>query len=234
MRFSKEKHMTKSVKIIHKTEDFIVVRKPVGMPSQSDPTKDPDVMSECSKILSESGETDGLWLVHRLDRNVGGLLVFARTKKAAAALSELAANGKMGKKYLAVAEGEVAGGEYRDYLYKDSATSKAYVVKSARMGAKEAVLNCSLVAFKEGKSLVSVSLKTGRFHQIRVQLSSRKHPLVGDKKYGSRDPLSKNPALFAYELSFEIFGEKISVRALPPTEEYPWSLFASEIHTFEE
>lgn len=226
--------MTKSVKIIYKTPELVIARKPVGMPSQSDPTKAPDLMSETSRLLSKSGEKSDLWLVHRLDRNVGGLLVFARTKEAAAALSELAANGGMGKKYLAIAEGEVEEGEYRDFLYKDSATSKAYVVKSVRMGAKEAVLDCTPVAVKEGKSLASISLKTGRFHQIRAQLSARKHPLVGDKKYGSRDSSSKTPALFACGLSFELFGEKITVKELPPTEEYPWSLFASEIRTFEE
>ena len=226
--------MIKPIETIRKTSEFIKVRKPVGMPSQSDPTNDTDLMSETARLLSDSGEQSSLWLVHRLDRVVGGLVVFARTKRSVAALSELASGGGMGKRYLAVAEGEVESGEYRDFLYKDSATSKAYVVKGARKGAREAILDCEVIVKKEGKSLLLVTLKTGRFHQIRAQLSSRKHPLVGDNKYGSRDPISTTPALFAFGLSFELFGEKISAKTLPPTEEYPWSVFADEIKSIEE
>ena len=137
----------------------------------------------------------------------------------------------MEKKYFAVCHGEAACGEYRDYLYKDNVTSKAYVVKSARKGAKEAVLFADTVDSADTMSLSSVTLKTGRFHQIRAQFSSRKNPLVGDKKYGSRDTCARFPALFSYSLSFELFGKTVSVKTLPPIDEYPWNVFDKDKYT---
>ena len=224
--------MTNSVKIIYKNKDAIIILKPAGMPSQSDPSGDTDAMTVTEALLREAGERSSLWLVHRLDRTVGGLIAFARNKKSAAELSRLAASGDMEKKYFAVCHGVPEDGEYRDYLYKDNATSKSYIVKTARAGAKEAILHSkSLSVSEDGNlSLVSVLLETGRFHQIRAQFAARSHSLVGDKKYGSRDTMAKKPALFAYSLAFELFGKKISARHLPPTEEYPWSLFSESVY----
>lgn len=217
-------------KIVYNDKNVIVVIKPVGMPSQSDPTGDVDAMSATAELLRESGEGGELWLVHRLDRNVGGLLAFAKNKKSASALSELIKNGGLGKKYLAVCHGKAEEGSYVDYLYKDSATSKAYVVKTERKGAKQARLTLTSLACTEDKNLVRVTLETGRFHQIRAQLSSRGNSLVGDKKYGSRDAKRRTPCLFSHELSFNLFGKEICVNALPDISEYPWNLFSEEVY----
>lgn len=217
-------------KIVYKDENVIVVIKPVGMPSQSDPTGDLDAMSATSALLRESGEGSELWLVHRLDRNVGGLIAFARNKKSASALSDIIQSGALTKKYLAVCHGKAEEGRYVDYLYKDSATSKAYVVKTEIKGAKEARLSLTDLAYTEDKNLVLVTLETGRFHQIRAQLSSRGNSLVGDKKYGSRDVGRRTPCLFSHELGFKLLGKIISVKAIPDTSEYPWNLFSEEVY----
>ena len=213
------------MKIVFKNKDFIVVNKPSLVPSQSDLSGDADAMTLASEMLKAEGEPDRLWLIHRLDRVVGGLLVFARNQRTAAELSRIVAEGELFKGYLAVVEGEAHGGELFDYVYKDSATSKAYAVKTERRGAKSATLCYTPVSFEDGKTLVDIELKTGRFHQIRVQFSSRKMPLVGDKKYGSRDAKSKTPALFAYKLAFSLFGESYSFSALPDINKYPFNLF---------
>ena len=217
-------------KIVYKDENVVVIIKPIGMPSQSDPTGDIDAMSATSQLLLSLGERDALWLVHRLDRNVSGLLAFARNKKSAAELSKIIQNGIFSKKYLAVCHGEAAEGEYRDFLYKDSATSKAYVVKTERRGSKEARLDLLCLDNQDEKSLVHVTLHTGRFHQIRAQLSSRGNSLVGDKKYGSKDVKRRTPCLFSREISFDLFGKNISVTALPDIEEYPWNLFSAKVY----
>ena len=223
--------MSDSLKIIYKDNDVIIVEKPVGMPSQSDPTGAPDAMSVCSGELKKSGERSELWLVHRLDRTVGGLIAFARTKAAAAELCAIASGSGMDKRYFAICHGAFEGGELHDFLYKDSAAGKAYVVKTQRRGAKEAVLHATAKAhLGTDATLLSVKLQTGRFHQIRVQLASRTHPLIGDKKYGSRDAVSKTPALFAYRLEFSLIGKRVCAEVLPNTESYPWSLFKNEYY----
>ena len=217
------------MEILFKNKDFLVVNKPPLVPSQSDPSGDKDAMSLASEMLKEAGERDALWLIHRLDRVVGGLLVFARNQRSAAELSHIVRENELFKGYLAVVEGEAPGGELCDFLYKDSMTSKAYVVKSERRGAKLALLNYTPISSKDGKTLVDIELKTGRFHQIRAQFSIRGIPLVGDKKYGSRDQKSKVPALFAYKLAFTLFGKAFSFEAKPDFNNYPWNLFSEEM-----
>ena len=217
------------IEILYKNESFIAVYKTAGMPSQSDTTGDEDAMSLASRVLSQLGEDSRLWLVHRLDRVVGGVLLFARSKGAAAALSALFGGCGMKKEYLAVVPGGAPGGHLVDYLYKDARQSKAFVVKEGKNGAKRAELEYAPVATKETEhglyTLVRVKLYTGRFHQIRVQFSSRGTPLTGDGKYGSRDNKAKMPALFAFGLAFVINGKRIEVKKLPDGDEYPWSLF---------
>ena len=217
------------IEIIYQNKDFIVVNKPPLVPSQSDLTGDSDAMTLASEMLKSLGENGKLWLIHRLDRVVGGLLVFARNPKSAAELSRIVRDNELYKGYLAVVEGEAPGGELVDYLYKDSTTNKAYVVKNERKGAKLARLSYAPISRKDGKTLVDIDLKTGRFHQIRAQFSSRKMSLVGDKKYGSRDAKSRHPALFAYKLAFSLFGESYSLEAKPDLNIYPWNLFCEEI-----
>lgn len=218
------------VEEIYRDKKIIVVKKPVGVPSQSDPTCDLDMMTLTSRYLSARGERPELWLVHRLDRNVGGLIVFARSKPSAAELSALIADGALDKYYFAVCDGICEGGEYRDFLFKDSSTNKSYVVNSARKGAKEAILTATPLAVNDGKTLLLINLKTGRFHQIRAQLSSRGFSLTGDKKYGSRDRGAKYPALFACRLGFMQGKEKKSFSSSPDLNLYPWCLFDKELY----
>lgn len=187
------------VKVIYKNKDFVIVEKPCGMLSQKDVNGENGLV----EILAEQlgGE---IYPVHRLDRPVGGVMVYARNKKSAAMLS---ADGAFDKTYLAVVSGikdefPIAG-EMIDYLYKDGAKGKSFVVKKERRGAKYARLTYEIIANVETEqgrlSLLSVRLYTGRTHQIRVQLSSRGMPIVGDGKYGSRIK-SENVALWSHKI----------------------------------
>ena len=216
-------------KIIYKDKKYVAIIKPAGMPSQSDLTGDVDAMTATSKLLGELGEKVALWLVHRLDRTVGGVMVFARSKESAAEISREIAEGTFDKEYLAVAEGVCEDGEMRDFLFKDSTLSKAFVVKTERKGAKLAVLESqtekTVTEREETLSLVRIKLKTGRFHQIRAQFSHRGHPLVGDKKYGSRDDKSRTPALYAVSVTSRVLNGGRKISALPDKKVYPWSLF---------
>ena len=171
------------MEIVYKSKRFIVINKPYGMPSQKDPSGDVDAMSETERFLRENGERSDLWLVHRLDRVVSGLMVFARTKESAAALSKAIQDRLFKKVYLAVVEGECPdSGEMHDLLFKDSNSSKAFIVDRKRTGVKEASLSYRTIARtdveKRTLSLVSVILDTGRFHQIRSQFAHRKMPLA--------------------------------------------------------
>lgn len=217
------------MEILYKNKNFIAVNKPIGTPSQKDQTGAPDAMTLTSEYLASIGEPSALWLVHRLDRVVGGILVFARTKSAAASLSAAFAERGAEKYYLAVIEGEAEGGEMRDFLYKDSAKGKAFVVERERHGVKEARLEYSPIAAVDydGRrlTLVTIKLHTGRFHQIRAQFASRRHFLVGDGKYGSKDNRAKTPALFAYRLALTFGGKEYEITATPDLSAYPWSLF---------
>ena len=223
------------IEIVSKTKDYVVIFKPSGMPSQSDPTGATDAMTELGNVLRDMGERDELYLIHRLDRVVGGLLVYARNKQSAARLSSLVADRLIEKEYFAVVEGKAEGGVLRDYIYKDATLGKAFVTDRKRAGVKEAELEYSTLAMIEAEkcslSLVKVRLKTGRFHQIRVQFASRKMPLIGDKKYGSRDFKAKTPSLFATSLAFDYKGERVKYSKIPDLSQYPWSLFDKELFT---
>ena len=222
------------MKIVSKNQNTVVVYKPAGIPSQSDKSGDTDALSLCSAELLEMGDGGELYLVHRLDRVVGGLLVFARNKRAAAELSALVSGDGIGKEYLAVIDGCLDGGTLTDYLYKDARVSKAFVVDKKRAGVKEAVLDFepirSVETEKGVKTLVKIKLKTGRFHQIRAQFGSRKAPISGDGKYGSKDNRPRFPALFAYRLSAELSFGSLDAKMLPDINEYPWNLFDEKIY----
>jgi len=215
--------------IIEINEDFLVINKPPAMPSQPDLSGDLDAMSAASLELRGMGEADELWLVHRLDRVVGGLLVFARNKRASARISEALSASDAVRGYLAVLEGCATGGELVDLLYKDAARGKAVVTDRKIRGAKEARLEYKTLAVCDCgtgiRSLVNVRLITGRFHQIRAQFSSRSLAIVGDGKYGAKDRRSVAPALYAYRISFTLEGKRYDFSRLPDTESYPWSLF---------
>ena len=191
-------------------------------------------------VLSEEGGMPALlrealggeiYCVHRLDKAVGGVMVYARTREAAAALSAAIARGEIKKEYLAVVQGvpAEASGTLRDLLYHDAARSKSYVVTRARRGVREAVLDYTLlgVAAHEDACLsaLRIALHTGRSHQIRVQFASRGLPLVGDGKYGAS--LRSGPlALWSASLGFPhpLTGERLRFSAPPPAG-FPWELF---------
>ena len=182
---------------------IVVCVKPVGLDSEQ----------EVPAALREKlgGE---VFPVHRLDKNVGGVMVYARTKQAAAALSRAVQEGTMVKEYVAMVHGTPPEcGDWTDLLWKDSGKNKVFVVKRERKGVKKARLEFKRLS--EGEtSLVHVRLHTGRSHQIRVQFASRGFPLVGDHKYGARDAASA-PMLFSCRLTFPYRGETRGFEKLP-------------------
>ena len=191
------------MEILHTDKDYVICVKPVGL----DPEHDvPAVLKE-----QLGGE---IYPIHRLDQNVGGVMIYARTKFAAAALSKAVQEGSLVKEYVAIVHGTPPeAGDWSDLLWKDSAKNKVFVVKRERRGVKKARLEfCRLT---EGDSaLVRIRLHTGRSHQIRVQFASRGFPLVGDRKYGARDQLSA-PMLFSCCLTFPWKGESLKFEYLP-------------------
>ncbi len=219
------------IEILHKNKDFIVCVKPQGIPSQSDTTDSEDMTSLLRSHLKENGESNDIFVIHRLDRGTGGLILYARNKSAAAELSRLVAE-KDGfeKHYLAVIPGvpEKESGNMTDYLFKDSAQKKAFVVKGERKGVKLASLDYEVAKTIECEekifSLIKIKLNTGRFHQIRAQLSSRGMPIYADGKYGSRE---KAPyfALWANKIAFTYKGKKYEFEKNPDFDTIPWYLF---------
>ena len=220
-----------AMEILYHDKEIVVALKPSGVLSE-----DSGEGSMPALLAPAFGK---VYVVHRLDRVVGGVMVFARTKSAAAALSRAVAERELRKEYVAVLEGvpQVCAGELRDLLFKDTHQNKVFVVDTPRRGAREAVLTYrtkdTVSVAGNPFSLVSVLLETGRSHQIRVQFASRKTPLVGDGKYGSRTK-AKAPALFAQGLSFKHpkTGKMLSFCAPTPTD-FPWSLFASQKYEIE-
>ena len=197
------------LKVLYEDNHIIVVEKPVNIPSQGDKTGDIDMLTIIKAYLKEKYNKPGdvyLGLVHRLDRPTGGVMVFAKTSKAASRLSQQVRDKKFHKKYLAIVDGKMENkkGTYRDFLLKNEKTNTSKVVKEGTKDSKEAVLDYEVLKYNEeiNMSLVSVDLHTGRHHQIRVQFASRNHSLSGDQKYGTRGR-GKQLALWAYYLSFE-------------------------------
>ena len=191
--------------IIYEDNHIIVVEKPVNVPSQADNTGDKDMLTLIKDYIKEKYNKPGnvyLGLVHRLDRPVGGIMVFAKTSKAASRLSESIRTNEMHKTYLAVVNGPLEDGEMEDYLFHDETLNTTKVVGKDKHGAKLARLNYKVLEEKENLSLVQIALETGRHHQIRVQFASRGHSLYGDQKYG-KGPKNTQIALWAYKLSFK-------------------------------
>ena len=194
------------LKVLFEDNHIIVVEKTPNIPSQADKTGDIDMLTLIKDYLKEKYNKPGnvyLGLVHRLDRPVGGVMVFAKTSKAASRLSEEVRNKTFEKKYLAVVDGKFdeEEGTLEDYLYKDERNNMSKVVNSTKKNAKFAKLDYKELVYDEVKklSLLKINLHTGRHHQIRVQLSATKHSIFGDQKYGSRGQ-GKQIALWAYEL----------------------------------
>ena len=211
------------LKVLYETNHVIVIEKPVNVPSQADKTGDVDCLSLIKDYLKEKYQKPGnvyVGLVHRLDRPVGGVMVFAKTSKAASRLSEAVRERELIKEYLLVADGkfEEQKGIMEDYLKKDERTNLSKVVKEDTKDAKYAKLEYEVLSYREDNdiSLVKVKLDTGRHHQIRVQFASRGHSLYGDQKYGTRGK-GKQIALYAFRLTFPdpITKEMVTITALP-------------------
>lgn len=190
--------------ILYEDRDVVVLVKPVGLDAQA---------AVPAALEAQLGGT--FYPVHRLDLNVGGVMVYARTKPAAASLSRAIQEGHMVKEYVAMVHGTPPEmGDWEDLLFKDSAKNKVFVVGRMRGGVKKARLEYRLLRAGE-ISLVRIRLHTGRSHQIRVQFASRGYPLVGDHKYGSRDEANA-PMLFSCRLTFPHRGIMRSFEAYPP------------------
>ena len=185
---------------MYQDKGIVVCIKPVGMDSETD----------VPAALKEALGGD-IFPIHRLDKNVGGVMVYARTKAAAASLSKAVQDGTMVKEYVAKVHGTPPENpHWTDFLFKDSSKNKVFVVKKERKGVKKARLEFTRL----GENLVRIRLHTGRSHQIRVQFASRGYPLVGDHKYGSRDEATA-PMLFSCFLTFPWQGQQLRFEKLP-------------------
>lgn len=192
--------------ILFHDNHLLVIAKPAGLLAQADETGDIDVLTLCKDWLKTTFHKPGnvfLGLVHRLDRPASGLMVLARTSKAAERLSRQFEQRTVQKRYLALVEGELRGeGTWRDHLLKED--RKVRVVSAGVAGAKAASLSWRAIATAGGCTLVDIELHTGRAHQIRLQFASRGHALLGDLRYGAQRKFDgRNLALHAYTLSFK-------------------------------
>ena len=190
------------INVIYEDNHLLVVEKPINIPTQEDNTKDKDLLTILKKYIKEKYNKPGnvyLGLVNRLDRPVGGIMVFARTSKAASRLSEQVRNKTFKKTYNAVVIGNIENtGKLKDNLLKDE---KRNIVKVDKNG-KEAILNFKKLNYKNNMSLVEINLETGRSHQIRVQMANHGYPLFGDQKYNKTAKVGEQIALFAKKIEF--------------------------------
>ena len=210
--------------ILYEDNHIIVVEKRPNILSQSDITKDMDLLTMVKSYIKEKYNKPGnvyLGLVHRLDRPVGGLMVFAKTSKAAKRLSEQIKNKEFSKYYLAIIDNNIKedNGVFKDKLKKlDNGNT---IVSN---DGKESILEYSVLDRKDNKTLVKINLLTGRHHQIRVQFSNRGYPLVGDQRYNKQD--KKQICLYAYKICFNhpTTKERLEFSKLPD-KEGSWTLF---------
>lgn len=231
-----EKFDYKDLNIVYEDNHILVVVKPQNLPTCGDETGDDnllDLLKEYIKVTYDKPGEVYLGLLHRLDRPTGGVMVFAKTSKAASRLSENIRTGEFEKRYLAVTVGvpREKKGILRNGLIKDEKRNMVTCVPLHMEGAKQAALEYKIVDVKEGKqnvALLDVHLLTGRSHQARVQLNFINCPIFGDYRYGaSKSPKGYNLALWAYELRFPhpVTKETMVFRVNPPLEDIPWKLF---------
>lgn len=212
-----------NLKVIYEDNHIIVVEKPANIPSQGDKTGDLDMLTIIKAYLKEKYNKPGnvyLGLVHRLDRPVGGVMVFAKTSKAASRLSEQVREKVFKKKYLVIVNGkfEEKKGTLKDYLLKNERLNKSRVVEEGTKNSKYAELDYEVLKYdkEQNLSLLKINLHTGRHHQIRVQLSSRDHSIYGDAKYNGRGS-ARQLYLWAYELTIQnvISKEEMTFTSIP-------------------
>lgn len=221
----------KMVNILYEDNFLIVCEKPLGILSQPDLGDGEDMLTILKEYRKDKKEEEYIGLVHRLDRNVGGAMVFSKKTFVTSKLSTAIQERNFVKEYYAVVHGrpEEDSGVLKDFMFKDSKKNKSFVVDRVRKGVKEASLEYELLDSKtvddEIFSLVKIRLHTGRTHQIRVQFSSRKMPLVGDGKYGSKNNKCE-AALWSHRLIFKHPAKKVEVDIMvEPPNCYPWNLF---------
>ena len=209
-----------NLNVLYEDNHIIVVEKKPNILSQSDITGDIDLLSMVKKYIKEKYNKPGnvyVGLVHRLDRPVGGIMVFAKTSKAAKRLNEQIKNHEFKKTYLAVLDGTLKNKNDKlvNYLYKDEKLKKSMVVDKSHLKAKLSELNYEVIGYNDDKTIVKINLITGRHHQIRVQFSNIGYPLVGDQLYGKEN--KKQIMLYAYKLEFihPTTKEKMTYKILP-------------------
>ena len=214
------------MQILYEDKYLVVVVKPVGVLSEDDPT-DACMPQLLREHYREQGKPGYIATVHRLDRIVGGVMVFSRRREVTGKLVAAVAAHQMTKEYLAVLRGhpEKDSDTLTDLLFRDARHNKSYVVQRPRKGVREATLDYTALAKTDALTLVKIRLHTGRTHQIRVQFSHRGLPLLGDIRYGSKAACSA--ALWSYHLAFThpVTGRPVDVTC-PPPRAYPWELFA--------
>lgn len=213
------------IKCLYQDNRILVCLKPAGVRSTDEPGGLPGLLRQ------QLGNAKAcLRTVHRLDQVVGGVMVLARSRKAAQLLSEQVADRRFEKEYLAVVQGTPSSseGEFRDLLGRDKARRITYVAQAPGKEVREAVLQYRLLEVRDGFSLVAVRLLTGRTHQIRCQFSARGLPLVGDQKYGGAQQQMEGIALWSHTLAFDHpqSGQRLHFEAMPP-KSWPWTLFSS-------
>ena len=225
------KEISNGVKVLYEDNHIIVAIKPAGVLSQSDGSSAPDMLTILKAYIKEEYSKPGevyLGLLHRLDRPVSGVMVFARTSKAASRLSEQIRTRKVEKIYRCIVNGVLEGeGRLENFISKDEDRNIVTVIDKEKPGFKASYLDYKALASKDGLTMVEVNLGTGRSHQIRAQMAHSGYPLIGDQKYGDKDKRCKEIALEAYKLSFEhpVKREFITFEAPLPSG-YPWNLFA--------
>lgn len=216
--------INEKIDILHADDRVIVCLKPPGVLSTDEPGGMPELL--CRAL----GGDASIRSVHRLDRVVGGVMVYARTRRAASELSAQIREGLFHKEYLAVVSGipEAPQGELRDHLLRDTRRRRTLVVPEGTENAREASLSYRLIAAAGDTSLLAVMLHTGRTHQIRCQLSARGLPILGDVKYGG--PGGADTALWSHAISFlhPRTGERLAFTAAPPEKE-PWNRFDTRL-----
>lgn len=219
-------------KILYEDNHIIVVLKPQNVASCGDESGDRnllDMIKEYIKITCNKPGNVYVGLIHRLDRPTGGVMVYAKTSKAAARLSDQIQNGEFDKRYLTVLCGvpENERGRLVNYLKKNPVNNMVYISNQYAEGVKEAVLDYNMLDSKSNYSLVEVKLQTGRSHQIRVQMAGIGHPVFGDMRYGGPNARKGKLALWAYSLSFyhPVTKEKLKFIYIPPEDEAPWKIF---------
>lgn len=218
--------------ILHEDNHIIVVMKPQGVPSCGDESGDDNLLEQVKRYIKEKYEKPGnvyVGLVHRLDRPTGGVMVFAKTSKAAARLSEQMKSGDFEKKYLTVLVGSPKEPQDKlvNWLKKNPVNNMVYLCPQTTDGAKMASLEYRVLEEKGGLCLTEVKLHTGRSHQIRVQMAGISHPVYGDMRYGGENAKKGNLALWAYSLSFShpVTKERLRFMLEPPEDTQPWKNF---------